>query len=606
MFATSISHPVSQLPNISAFLKTRETKHPQYPDSNSQASNKYNDHVNLTAHKPTSKADYFIKPDFTCTSSWFQLKKICFPRINGNSYRAHKYISLISSSSSSSSSSTSSPLPLDTKRQATTMSTISQKETFTSLEQKLTRIPSQTSVKSMQVNANNLVIYELFVRNHSTEGTFLQVKNDLHRLKHLGVDVVFLMAHYPIGLEARKGTQGSPYCIKDYRAINSRYGTTEDFKSLVEATKELGMRLMIDIVFNHTARDSVLAREHPEWFKRDENGYPTSPWSDVADLDFSHRELWDYLVETLVIWAKRGVNGFRCDVATFVPIEFWQEARRRVSEVNPDVLWLAEACDVQFLLTRRQKGGVGLCDAELYRVFDIVYDYDLWFRWCAVVGGRESLKRYLEMLQFQEAYLPQNAVKLRFVENHDQMRIMKRAPSREIAMAWTAFSAFNRGAFLIFDGQESEAQDPPELFEDDPINWGSRHLETFLTTLTSLKKLPAVREGKFSILHGEKCIVAAWSAPKSQSGLLGIFNVLGERKESVTVPLQDGKYLDALNGYGRGPIHQGIGRAVLVENRAVNLGLIGSAVVLEFCGDLGDTFTFSNTLLHFSEGEAVF
>eukprot|EP00897_Mesotaenium_endlicherianum_P010093 jgi/Mesen1/9111/ME000058S08609 len=172
------------------------------------------------------------------------------------------------------------------------------------------------------------------------------------------------------------------------------------------------------------------------------------------------------------------------------------------------------------------QGELGLCDAELYRVFDAVYDYDLWFLWCATVAGKVPLSRYLEMLQFQDTYLPQHAVKVRFVENHDQMRIMQRAPNRQVAVAWTAFTAFNKGAFMMFSGQA--------LFR----------------SLTGVKKMPAASRGRFRIVSGDGCIVAAWQQPEaaSQANLLGIFNVLNDEERSVEVFLPDGEYRDVLGG----------------------------------------------------------
>lgn len=398
------------------------------------------------------------------------------------------------------------------------------------------------------ISCRNLVIYEVYVRNHGPHGTFADVEADLARIRALGVDVVWLMPIHPIGRLHRKGKLGSPYSIIDYRGINPEYGTMEDFARLVERAHALGLRVMIDVVYNHTAHDSVLVREHPEWFHRDKHGRPYSTvpeWSDVIDLRHPHPALTDYLCETLQGWAVQGVDGFRCDVASLLPQEFWLEARRRVAQVKPDVLWLAESVHAAFVAFRRARGLPTLSDSELYAAFDLTYDYDIWPLWQAAVRGQVSVARYLEMLRFQDCIYPENYVKMRCVENHDQARIMRLAPGREQALAWTAFQAFNRGAFLIYAGQESGAAHTPSLFDRDPLAWGHYELAPFLTTLAGLKKDPALREGQFVLLAAEPALQAAWVHPTA--GLYGVFNV-GVASGEVAVHLADGVYPEVLGG----------------------------------------------------------
>ena len=173
------------------------------------------------------------------------------------------------------------------------------------------------------------VIYSVFVRGHTKEGTFRALEGDLDRLKALGADILWLMPIHPIGEEGRKGTMGSPYAIRDYRAVNPDMGTVDDLCHLVDAIHDRGMECIIDVVYNHTSPDSVLAEAHPEFFLRDEQGRPTrkvTDWWDIVDLDYSNRDLWRYQIDTLKQWAAI-VDGFRCDVASAVPVEFWRQAR---------------------------------------------------------------------------------------------------------------------------------------------------------------------------------------------------------------------------------------------------------------------------------------
>jgi 1,4-alpha-glucan branching enzyme len=264
----------------------------------------------------------------------------------------------------------------------------------------------------------------------------------------------------------------------------------------------------------------------------------------VIDLKYGHPELTAYLIETLQGWARFGVDGFRCDVGSLVPMDFWRQARAAVAEVKPGVIWLAESVHADYVGQRRSRGLTGNSDSEMYSEFDLTYDYDIWPIWRRAVVGDVPVSRYLEMLRFQDCIYPANFVKLRCVENHDQARIQRLAPTRAQALAWTAFQAFNRGAFLIYGGQEAAALHTPSLFERDKIEWGDYELQPFLTRLATLKKDPALIEGRLVLLDGERAVQAAWQHP--EASLYGIFNVSGAAGE-VKVQLLDGEYLDLLS-----------------------------------------------------------
>jgi hypothetical protein len=394
----------------------------------------------------------------------------------------------------------------------------------------------------------NLVIYEIYVRNHGPNGTFADVEADLPRIASLGVDVIWFMPIHPIGQLNKKGSLGCPYSISDYRGVNPEYGTRQDFARLIERAHDLGLKVMIDVVYNHTSHDSLLVQAYPEFFHQDERGRPVTTvpaWSDVIDLKHPDPELAAYLIETLQEWARFGVDGFRCDVASLLPQEFWQQARRAVAQVKPGVIWLAESVHAAFVEGRRRANLSGLSDGEVYAAFDLTYDYDIWPIWQAAVRGAVPVSRYLEMLRFQDATYPANFVKMRCVENHDNPRIMKIAPSPAQAEAWTAFAAFNRGAFLIYAGQESAAAHTPSLFDIDKVAWGVYSLQPFLTALARLKKDPALDSGKFILLEAAPAIQAAWDCPGGS--LYGVFNTSGENGP-VGTRLPDGVYSDLLAG----------------------------------------------------------
>jgi hypothetical protein len=395
----------------------------------------------------------------------------------------------------------------------------------------------------------SLVIYEVYVRNHGPNGTFAEVEADLPRIRDLGVDVVWFMPIHPIGVVAKKGSLGCPYSISDYRGVNPEYGTREDFGRLIGRAHDLGLKVMIDVVYNHTAHDSRLVVEHPEFFHQDLDGRPVTTvpdWTDVIDLRHGHPGLTEELIATLEDWARFGVDGFRCDVASIVPTVFWREARARLQAVKPGLIWLAEAVHAGWVADRRAHGLTGHSDSELYDAcFDLTYDYDIWPLFQAVVRGDVPVARYLEILRFQDCIYPATFVKMRCVENHDQLRIMALAPSRSQALAWTAFEAFNRGAFLLYGGQESAAAHTPSLFDIDRVEWGSYELSPFLARLAALKKDPAQVSGQLVLLAAEPAIQAAWV--EAGSSLYGVFNVTAASGD-VAVQLPDGTYEDALGG----------------------------------------------------------
>lgn len=412
----------------------------------------------------------------------------------------------------------------------------------------------------------NLVLYEIYVRNHGINGTFSDVERDLPRLHTLGVDVIWFMPIHPIGIVNKKGGLGCPYSIRDYREVNPEYGTKEDFIRLIKRTHELGMKVMIDVVYNHTSHDSTLVKKHPEYFHQDENGNPVTTvpeWSDVIDLQHSDPDLTQYLIETLQGWVKLGVDGFRCDVASLVPKEFWIKARYEVAKFKPEVIWLAESVHASFVGNRRSSGMTGLSDSELYEAFDMTYDYDIWPIWQLAVQGKVPVRRYIEMLRYQDCIYPQNYIKMRCVENHDQARIMRIAPSRPQAIAWIAFEAFNKGSFLIYAGQESGAKHTPSLFDIDKVEWGEYSLQPFITRLAKLKKDPAAAQGKFTVMQADPAIQAAWEYPGKS--LYGIFNTSG-KSGYIMVNLPDGTYRDLLND---GQVSVRGSKMVLPESAAI-------------------------------------
>ena len=287
--------------------------------------------------------------------------------------------------------------------------------------------------RNTDINLQKQVIYSIYVRAHTEEGTFLSIILDLDRIKALGTDIIWFMPIHPIGVVGKKGSLGCPYANRDYRSVNPAYGTMEDFKTLAEEIHRRGMKCMIDVVYNHTSPDAVLLQEHPEFYYRDENGNTgnkvgdwadvidldysvpkVGDWADVIDLDYSVPGLWDYQIESLCQWAQI-VDGFRCDVASFVPVSFWNMARSFVEKVRPGCIWLGETVHQSFGNLVRREGFGCSRDTEAYEAFDMEYEYDIRESFDRYLRGEVVLSHWLDNMNFQEAVYPANYNKLRMI-----------------------------------------------------------------------------------------------------------------------------------------------------------------------------------------------
>ena len=244
--------------------------------------------------------------------------------------------------------------------------------------------------KDTNLNLRSLNFYQVFLRQHTQEGTFLSLIKDLPRIKTLGMDFIYLLPIHPIGKIHRKGSVGSPYSISDYYAVNPEFGTEDDFKTLIEAAHKEGLKVMIDVVYNHTSHDAVLLSQHPEWYYRKHGKLAgkVGDWWDITDLDFSHPGLWDYLINALKKWSNLGVDGFRCDVAPVVPSDFWLKARKEIARNRPDTIWLAESIHGEFNKHIRDMGFECMSDSETFEAFDICYDYDIHADFLNYVQGK--------------------------------------------------------------------------------------------------------------------------------------------------------------------------------------------------------------------------
>ncbi len=398
-------------------------------------------------------------------------------------------------------------------------------------------------------NLQNQIIYSIFVRDHTEEGTFLSVIGDLDRIRALGTDIIWFLPIHPIGIKEKKGSLGCPYANRDYRSTNPAYGSMEDFRKLAEEIHARGMKVMIDVVYNHTSPDALLLQEHPEFYYRDaegRTGNKIGDWADVIDLDYSCRALWDYQIESLCMWAQI-VDGFRCDVASFVPVEFWKEARKAVSKVKPDCVWLAETVHLAFGNYARSSGFYSSRDSEAFEAFDIEYQYDIWECFERFLRGEAQLSAWTELLDFQEAVYPENYNKLRYLENHDQPRIRGRVRTESDLENYTAMLYFLKGTTLLYAGQEFSCTHKPSLFEREVIRRDGKDISPYLQKLAEIKKTVFSPEDSFTAAADDAHQIAVMERSGHGRKTIGIFS-LCSKSAAVKAVVPDGVYRNLLDG----------------------------------------------------------
>ncbi len=325
----------------------------------------------------------------------------------------------------------------------------------------------------------NGVIYEANIRQYSPEGTFNEFTKDIPKLKELGVKVIWLMPVFPISETKRKATGGadskfasempkeeqakylgSYYAVTDFKAINPEFGTIEDFRKLVKTAHENGIYVILDWVPNHTGWDHVWLKEHPEFYTKNEKGEITHPkdtdWTDVADLNYDNKELHKVMTADMMHWIKNeGVDGFRCDVAGSVPVEFWQKAIPELRK-EKNIFMLAEAWEPALLKDN---------------LFDMVYGWDAHHTFNKIAQGKETVAAWDAYIEKRMKDYEANDILMNFVDNHDENSwngtIKGRLGAAEEAM--TALSYVMPGMPLIYSGNEYGLDHSLKFFEKDSI-----------------------------------------------------------------------------------------------------------------------------------------
>ena len=392
----------------------------------------------------------------------------------------------------------------------------------------------------------NATIYELNIRQFSQEGTFKAIEKQLPRLKKMGINIIWLMPVQPIGVVNRKGSLGSYYSVKDYLKVNPEFGTDEDFRSLVKAIHSQGMYVILDWVANHSSWDNMLATQHPEWYTKSREGrFQPTPWrdyDDIIDFDYSQPGLRKYMTEALKFWVKEyDIDGYRCDVASFVPIDFWENARKELDAIKP-VFMLAEAED-----------------KELHRrAFDATYNWTLWNILHQIAINNKSVKTLGEAYIAEHVSIfPKEGIRMNFIDNHDKNswegnQYSNFGPALKAA---TVFTAMMDGMPMVYNGQEAGLDRSLLFFEKDPIVWKKHENEALYTTLFALKhKNQALWNGNrggemVRIMNDKMDQIISFVREKNGDKVITLINLSREKVQvSFDTSYDAGTYINLFSG----------------------------------------------------------
>lgn len=375
------------------------------------------------------------------------------------------------------------------------------------------------------------VIYEVYLRSFSKEGTFAGLEKKLPDLQKLGVTVLWLMPIHPVGVKNRKGTLGSPYAVQDYYGVNPEFGTLQEFRHLVNAVHKRGMKLIIDLVANHTSWDSKLITEHPEWFTKGPAGGIVSPnadWTDVADLDYSNPDLRRYMIDMMVYWVRDvGVDGFRCDVAELVPTDFWEAARARLNRIKP-VMMLSE----------------GSIPEHHMKAFDITYSWNVYNALDLLIHGRKPATLLDDLLKSESLQFPVGSLRMRFNTNHDKNAwdapAIEKYGLQGLKLSAVAINTIP-GVPLIYTGEEVANNRRLSLFEKVDVDWSrSTEMGELYQQLFLARQLhKALSRGEMIKVHSNfDQDVYAFLRVAGRDKVLTILNFSGEpRLASIAVPM---------------------------------------------------------------------
>ncbi|NTS40272.1 DUF3459 domain-containing protein [Flavisolibacter sp. BT320] len=383
-------------------------------------------------------------------------------------------------------------------------------------------------------------IYEVNLRQYTQDGTINAFATHLPRLRDMGVETLWFMPITPISQKNKKGSMGSYYACSDYTAVAEEFGTLADFKALVKTAQDMGFKVILDWVANHTGWDHRWTLEHPEWFERDEHTgdfKKASGMDDIIELDFKNGDMRRAMIDAMAFWIKEtGIDGFRCDLAFWVELDFWIEAKPQLDAIKP-LFWLGEMD--------------ALDNPDYMQVYDAAYTWKWMHKAEQFYKGQASFSDLLQVLQ---QYGEAPGLKAWFTANHDENSWNGTEYEKygELASVLAVFSCTWPGMPLLYSGQEAPNHKRLQFFEKDPIEWGAENrLHNFYKTLFTLKKQhPALAaSAPVSVLvadEGQR--VLAFARNSAGRSVVVVLNFSGERRSVSLGGQAAGSVKDAFLG----------------------------------------------------------
>lgn len=389
------------------------------------------------------------------------------------------------------------------------------------------------------------ILYQINTRQFTPEGTFAAAEKQLPRLKELGVDILWIMPIHPIGEKNRKGTLGSPYSVKDYYGVNPEFGKKEDFKRFVDAAHAQGFKVILDWVANHTAWDNAMHEKHPDWYAKDwkGNNMPTPwwDWSDIIDLDYSKAGLRQYMTDAMKYWVKEfDIDGYRADVAGYMPLDFWENARAELDEIKP-----------VFMLGEFDQRDIHA------KAFDASYAWKWNNAMHDIAQGKADVGALFGYYSELESAWPAEAIRMPYTENHDQnawegTQFERFGPALNNAIV---LSFVGDGLPSIHNGQEAGNARRLKFFEKDPIVWGEHPNAALFKKLISFRDAhPALHAAPWGarmipVVNDSKMKVLTFVRQKGEDKVLAMFNMSSAAQSfSMTDGPTPGSYTDFADG----------------------------------------------------------
>ncbi|HYF31132.1 MAG TPA: alpha-amylase family glycosyl hydrolase [Chitinophagaceae bacterium] len=384
-------------------------------------------------------------------------------------------------------------------------------------------------------------IYEVNLRQYGQSSSFAGFQNELQRLKDMGVHILWFMPITPISVKDRKGTLGSYYAVQNYRQVNPEYGTMDQWKALVSKAHDLGMKVITDWVPNHSGADHPWLQSHPDFYERDSAGNFLSPfdWTDVRKLNYANAALRDSMIASMKFWVtETGIDGFRCDVAGEVPVDFWKQCIDSLRAVK-HVFMLAEA-------DKPELHNIGFDASYAWSVQNVLY---------GIYSGKTNLARLQAVIDSVESLLPADAMRMYFTVNHDEnswngTEYERFGDAAKTFAVWTM--TMHRSIPLVYSGQEEPNKKRLQFFEKDPIQFGKYELAPFYKTLLELRKdfAALATDASFKKLQtGKDDAVYAFVRRKGMPKVVVLLNFSNKKQEfSIDDDEVNGEMADVFTG----------------------------------------------------------